>query len=106
MGSRSQKSKPSPHEYSLMELSQNCNQGVFNLGQRLASPYDSSLLFLMETRATRDKAQRQAKHTGFSGNFIVDSKGQSGGLWCLWDVASWKVEVLESSYQFIHARMT
>lgn len=63
-------------------------------------------MFLMETHASGDKARRQAKRTGFSGQYIVDSSGQSGGIWCLWDDNSWKVEILESTFKFVHTRVT
>lgn len=28
--------------------------------------------------------------------------GQAGGIWCLWDVQSWKVSILNSSPQWVH----
>lgn len=39
---------------------------------------------------------------GFSGSHIVESMGQAGGIWCLWDVQSWKVSILNSSPQWVH----
>lgn len=43
---------------------------------------------------------------GFCGTFIVDSQGQSDGLWCLWDEAIWQVVVVGSSKQFVHFKVT
>lgn len=42
---------------------------------------------------------------GFSGQYIVESNGQAGGIWCLWNDNSWKVEMVEFSSQFVHLRV-
>lgn len=91
-------------------LSWNCRgtvaKGFTNLIKDLSKVYNASLIFLLETHASGQMAIKQAKKTGFSGQFIVDSRGQSDGIWCLWDANSWKVEVIESSNQFIHLQVS
>lgn len=41
---------------------------------------------------------------GITGNFVHDSVGQAGGIWCLWD-SNWTIEVLVSSTQFLHLQV-
>lgn len=36
----------------------------------------------------------------------MDAARYSGGIWCLWDLALWKVEVLNSTNQFVHLQVT
>lgn len=72
----------------------------------LCREYDASLFFLLETHSNGQLAQQKVKKMGFSGSFIVDSQGQSGGIWCLWDAKAWKFEVLESNQQLVHLRVT
>lgn len=81
-------------------------KGFIALIKEMRRNYDSSILFLLETHSSGVRAQNQAKKTGFSGRFIVDSRGQSGGIWCLWDENIWKVEIIESSNQFVHLRVS
>lgn len=89
-------------------LSWNCKgtrtKGFTAFIKDLHREYDTSLLFLMETHASGDKARKQAKHTGLSGQYIVDSRGQAGGIWCLRDLGDWRVDIIESTDQYIHAR--
>lgn len=35
----------------------------------------------------------------------MDSCGQAGGIWCLWDTSKWKVEILFSTSQLVHMRV-
>lgn len=77
-----------------------------NMIRDIRREYEVSLIFLLETHASGANAQRQAKKTGLSGSFILDSRGQSGGIWCLWDKDKWKIEILESSQQFVHLKVT
>lgn len=68
--------------------------------------YNASLFFLLETYSSGERAKRQASKMGLSDWLIIDSIGQSGGLWCLWDVNVWKVQVIESTDQFAHLLVT
>lgn len=91
-------------------LARNCRgtttRGFPTLIKDLKREYDASLFFLFETHVSGLQAQQQARHIGFSGSFLVDSRGQAGGIWCLWDAGSWRVEILESADQFVHSRVT
>lgn len=62
-------------------------------------------MFLLETHSSGVKAKNQIKKLGFSGSHIVDSRGQSGGIWCVWDKAVWSVDEIESSHQFVHLQV-
>lgn len=45
------------------------------------------------------------KRIGLNGSFVQEAKGQSGGIWCLWDQALWKVDILGNSTQHVHMRV-
>lgn len=91
-------------------LSWNCRgtgaKGFTSLVKDLRKEYNASLIFLLETHSSGDKAVKLAKKTGFSGHFIVDAMGQAGGIWCLWDEANWQVSIIDSSNQFVHMQFT
>lgn len=72
----------------------------------LKKKYEASFILLLETHASGDKARKQAARTGFSGSFILDSNGQAGGIWCLWDATNWQVDILETSEQMVHMHVT
>lgn len=65
-------------------ISWNCRgtgaRGFTTLVRDLRREYDTSLIFLMETHSIGERACKQAKRTGFGGNFIVNSRGQAGGI--------------------------
>lgn len=67
--------------------------------------YGAFLIFLLEIHSSGDSAQRNIRKMGFSGFHVVDSSGQAGGIWCMWDASNWKVEVLQSSDQMVHLRV-
>lgn len=90
-------------------LTWNCrgtaSKGFTSLIKELRREYKASLIFLLETHSSGSNALKQARKTGFSGQHIVDARGHSGGIWCLWDLAVWKVEILECSDQFVHIKV-
>lgn len=90
-------------------MSWNCRgigaKGFTCLVKDIRRNYEASLIFLLETHSSGELAQRKIKKMGFTGNFIVDSVGQAGGIWCLWD-SNWSVEVLVTSFQYIHMRVS
>ncbi|XP_054801608.1 uncharacterized protein LOC129305663 [Prosopis cineraria] len=55
----------------------------------------SHVMKIRETRTGGSRAQRLAKAMGFHNFEVVDARGFSGGLWVLWNDASWK----KSSHQ-------
>lgn len=67
--------------------------------------FDTDVLALFETHAEGERAGRICQRMGFDNSFRVDAVGQSGGIWLLWRSRVGEVEVLESSEQFIHARI-
>lgn len=89
-------------------LAWNCRgiaaKGFTSLVKDIKKEYQTSLIILLETHSSGVSAQRKIKEMGFSGTFVVDSSGQAGGLWCLWDDTSWSVEILDSDSQWIHLR--
>lgn len=89
-------------------LSWNCRgtaaKGFSGLIKDLRKEYSASLMFLLETHSSLTAAN-QAKKSGFLGHFIEDARGQPGGIWCLWDMAMWKVDVLQNGHQFVHIRV-
>lgn len=91
-------------------VSWNCRstraKGFTSLIKDIKRNYDASLMFLTETHSSGQRAPQQAKRTGLSENYIVDSRGQAGGICCLWDTGSWKVDIVESSDQFVDTRVT
>lgn len=91
-------------------ISWNCKgtaaKGFSSLIKDMQRNYEAYLIFLLETHSSGEKAQRQARKLGLSGKFIVDSQGQAGGLWCLWDENVWEVMVLNSSEQFVDLKVT
>jgi len=48
---------------------------------------------------------RICHNLGFDNSFRVDAIGQSGGIWILWRDQAGVITVLESSDQFVHARV-
>ena len=63
------------------------------------------MLALFETHAGGEKAGRICQKLGFENSFRIDAVGQSGGIWLLWRSKVGLVEIMESSNQFIHARV-
>lgn len=60
-------------------------KGFASLVKDIKREYDASLVFLLETHSNEIAARRRIKKMGFSGCHIVESNGQAGGIWCLWD---------------------
>lgn len=91
-------------------LAWNCRgvaaKGFTALVKDIRKEYDTSLIFLLETHASGVSAQKKIKRMGFSGYHVIDSCGQAGGIWCLWDMSNWNVEILESSSQMVHLRVS
>ncbi|KAG7591715.1 Zinc finger CCHC-type [Arabidopsis thaliana x Arabidopsis arenosa] len=67
--------------------------------------FKTDILALFETHSGGDRAQRICQGLGFANSFRVDAVGQSGGLWLLWKSEIGEVTIVESSNQFIHAKI-
>ena len=68
--------------------------------------FKTDVLAVFETHASGERAGRICHGLGFDQTFRVDAVGQSGGLWLLWRSEVGEVEVVESSDQFIYARLS
>lgn len=67
--------------------------------------FKTDILALFETHAGGERAERICRGLGFDNSFRVDAVGQSGGLWLLWKSNVGDMEIMESSDQFIFARV-
>lgn len=65
----------------------------------------TDILALFETHAGGDRAGRICQGLGFENSFRIDAVGQSGGIWLLWRSSVGVVTIIESSNQFIHAKV-
>lgn len=88
----------------------NCRGGVNKPNFRRAIRYmlkkfPTDILALFETHAVGDKAGRICRGLGFKHSFRVDMVGQSGGLWLLWRLGIRDLSIIESSDQFIAAKL-
>lgn len=69
-------------------LSWNCRgfgnpRAIRNL-YRLVKDKKPAILFLMETKCSKNKMETVRIRMGFEGLFVVEAKGHSGGLALLW----------------------
>lgn len=91
-------------------ISWNCRSTTANgftmMVKDIRRNYHASLMFLLETHASGNAAERRIRKLGFSGTFWVDSVGQAGGIWCLWDDTVWTIDVLESTSQLVHMKVS
>ncbi|KAG7558925.1 Ribonuclease H-like superfamily [Arabidopsis thaliana x Arabidopsis arenosa] len=71
----------------------------------LLKKFETDILALFETHAEGERAGRICQRLGFENSFRVDAIGQSGGIWLLWRSRVGTVEIVESSTQFIHAKV-
>ena len=79
--------------------------GFTSLVKDLANRYSACLIFLLETHVSGEKAKRLIKKFNFDGTFIVDGVGFSGGIWCMWKMSNWVVDVINFERQFVHLKI-
>ena len=58
-------------------------RGFSPLIKDISKKYDLSLMFLLETHASKEVAARSIPRLGFDSHFVQDAYGHSGGIWCL-----------------------
>ncbi|KAG5063869.1 hypothetical protein JHK85_005052 [Glycine max] len=75
------------------------SRGFSVLIKDISREYESSLIFLIETHADASAADRVIDRLGFDKSFVVNARGHSGGLWCLWKASCWNVEIISSGVQ-------
>ncbi|KAK4265131.1 hypothetical protein QN277_026221 [Acacia crassicarpa] len=73
-----------------------------SLVRELKQYYKLDFLAILETRSDMIKTERRIRSLGFNNYSFIAAKGYSGGIWCLWEQGSRKVEVVEQQKQFIH----
>ncbi|KAL1310123.1 uncharacterized protein [Arachis hypogaea] len=76
-----------------------------NLIRDLKRDYDLNFVILLETHISGDRGRTVRNRIGFDGMFVEDARGQSGGIWCLWNSDIWEVEILWHKFQFVHMRI-
>lgn len=77
-------------------------KGFSSLIRDLMMGFHFSFLVLVESHLSGPNATKVSNNLGFDSRFVQEATGQSSGIWCLWDLNHWKVEVLDSSPQFFH----
>ncbi|RYR66665.1 hypothetical protein Ahy_A03g012721 [Arachis hypogaea] len=68
----------------------------------LNSRYKSNFCILLETHISGKKAKNVIKNLGFDAWCISEAEGFSGGIWCLWKSAFWKVKPILTHKQLVH----
>ncbi|KAK4254233.1 hypothetical protein QN277_009640 [Acacia crassicarpa] len=72
----------------------------------LVHSFEIDFVAIFEPRCSGAKAQHIAESLGFPYFKIVDADGYKGGIWCLWSEKFRRVEVLETTNQYVHVRYT
>ncbi|RYR16350.1 hypothetical protein Ahy_B04g073348 [Arachis hypogaea] len=72
----------------------------------LRQEYGANLFFLLETHISGARGKQVRDKMGFDKAFVVDAVGHAGGIWCLWDSAVWRVDILNHDRQFIHLKIS
>lgn len=81
------------------------SKGFVGLVKDMKREHNVSCLALLETHTSGTKARRIARRMGFDKQLIKDARGQSGGIWLLWDSNVWDIVVIKDSTQLIHAEV-
>lgn len=68
--------------------------------------FNFTLMFLLETHISGQRATNIVKRLGFDGWFLQEAIGHVGGIWCVWDRNQWQVDVLASSNQLVHLKVS
>ena len=71
----------------------------------ISARYRTHLLVLMETHISGEKAKNLISKFGFDGYHVQDGEGSSSGIWVMWRLQMWKVDVIESWRQYIHMKV-
>ena len=53
--------------------------------------YAFSILALMETRISGERADKVIRRIGFDGCYKVEANGFTGAIWVLWDASIWEL---------------
>ncbi|XP_072084360.1 uncharacterized protein [Arachis hypogaea] len=80
-------------------------KGFSTLIRDLRKDLDVNFVILLETHISGVRGERVRNRLGLNGKFVVDARGQSGGIWCMWDSNLWRVEILSHTFQFVHMKV-
>ena len=82
------------------------SKGFVNLLKYISSRYRVHLMVLMETHISGEKARKLISKFGVDGYHVQGGEGFSGGIWVMWRMHLWKVEIIESWWQYVHMKVT
>ncbi|GLT65819.1 hypothetical protein SLA2020_382260 [Shorea laevis] len=69
----------------------------------LKNQHSPTIMLILETKLAGEAAQAVVTKCGFSRSHVVESDGQAGGLWLLWNEEDVFIDVVSSTAQAIHA---
>lgn len=83
------------------------SKGFVGLTKDMKHEYSASFIALLETHSSGNQAKRLVRRMGFDHDhhFIVDAIGQSGGIWLLWDINHWNIQILKDTSQLVHVKV-
>lgn len=82
------------------------SKGFAGLIKDLRREFSFSLMMLVETHTSGNRALGVIRRLGFDGKQVVDATGHAGGIWILWDSSVWAVKIISSSPQIIHMEVS
>ncbi|RYR00167.1 hypothetical protein Ahy_B07g088266 [Arachis hypogaea] len=71
----------------------------------LRKEYSANFIILLEPQISGSRGVRIRNNIRFDSSFIVEANGRSGGIWCLWDSGTWKIDVLDHNSQMVHLKV-
>lgn len=71
----------------------------------LKAKHSLDILVLVETRISGVRASKVLQNLGFPCFECVQAKGFSGGIWVLWEDATFSLEVVTKNKQFMHLKV-
>lgn len=81
------------------------SKGFAGLIRDMKRDYSSSFIALLETHSSGNQAKRIVRRIGFENHVIRDARGQSGGIWLLWDSNFWNISVIKETNQLVHVEV-
>ena len=69
--------------------------------KELLRNYKPTILALLETRISGERANEACNNIGFDGKFRIGAQGFSGGIWMFWKAGSITVNIIISHPQYI-----
>ncbi|RYR39613.1 hypothetical protein Ahy_A09g045175 [Arachis hypogaea] len=95
--------KAHPGGSKLEERNWNCwgaNSKIFHsLVRDLRQEYEVNFINLLETQISGQRGQNIRNRIGLDSSFVVKATGHFGGIWCLWNSGTLKVDALENNRQ-------